>query len=240
MSLRVASYNIRKCVGLDWKRNPERVISVINQTEADIIAIQEIDKRFGSRESTLSLEKIENNTDYKLISLPLKKQSSGFHGNALLIRKHMLVQNIQALKLYSLEPRGALAADIQIESSKKQTIQIRIIGVHLAILGYWRKQQIQDVFKIFVNKSPSPINIIAGDFNEMRENRGFYDKVIAAPFQMIRPGPSFHSAKPYATLDKFVVIGKNYEVKESGVLKSDLARKASDHLPVWIDLNLSE
>ena len=31
--LRVASYNIRKAVGLDWKRRPERILAVLDDSD---------------------------------------------------------------------------------------------------------------------------------------------------------------------------------------------------------------
>ena len=53
MQLKVASYNIRKAVGLDWRRRPARVLDVLNEIGADIVALQEVDRRFGSRISAL-------------------------------------------------------------------------------------------------------------------------------------------------------------------------------------------
>ena len=40
---RVATYNIRKCVGLDWRRRPERIVEVIGEMRADVVAVQEAD-----------------------------------------------------------------------------------------------------------------------------------------------------------------------------------------------------
>ncbi len=40
LQLKVASYNIRKAIGLDRKRDPDRIISVLREVDADIIALQ--------------------------------------------------------------------------------------------------------------------------------------------------------------------------------------------------------
>lgn len=232
--LRVASYNIRKCVGLDWKRNPQRVISVINEIEADIIALQEVDRRFGNRKSSLYLDLIENKTDYKLISKPIRELSNGFHGNAILVRKNFEISNIKTLELPSLEPRGAVAVDIKINGISS----VRFIGVHLALLSYWRKKQIKQILDSLVDSSPTTVNIVAGDFNEWKQNKKFYDKTISTPFKIIRSGASFHSVKPRVALDKFIVIGEGYKIKNSGVLSSSLSKVASDHLPIWTDISL--
>ena len=53
MQLTFASYNIHKAVGMDGRRDPERIIAVLREMHADVIALQEADRRFGERESVL-------------------------------------------------------------------------------------------------------------------------------------------------------------------------------------------
>ena len=53
MQLTFASYNIHKAVGVDGRRDPERIIAVLRELNADVIALQEADRRFGERESVL-------------------------------------------------------------------------------------------------------------------------------------------------------------------------------------------
>lgn len=52
-SLRVASYNIRKAIGTDRRRSPERVLEVLGELDADVIALQEADRRFGVRSAAI-------------------------------------------------------------------------------------------------------------------------------------------------------------------------------------------
>lgn len=47
MQLKFASYNIHKAVGLDARRDPDRIITVLREVDADVIALQECDRRFG-------------------------------------------------------------------------------------------------------------------------------------------------------------------------------------------------
>ncbi len=211
-------------------------MTVINEIDADIIALQELDKHFGSRESSLSLKQIESQTDYKLVSKPIREQNNGFHGNAILVRKSLEVTHTETLVLNSLEPRGAVAVDIKIN----QTLPVRFIGTHLALLSYWRKKQIQQILDSFVDTSSTTLNIIAGDFNEWKQNKKFYDKTILKPFRIIRSGASFHSSNPRVALDKFIVIGEGYKIQKSGVIQSNLSKTASDHLPIWADLRFNE
>ena len=59
MQLTFASYNIHKAVGLDRRRDPDRIIAVLNELDADVVALQEADRRVGRRESVLPLEHLE-------------------------------------------------------------------------------------------------------------------------------------------------------------------------------------
>ena len=57
MQLKIASYNIHKGVGLDRKRDPDRILSVLAEIDADIVALQECDRRFGRRGFILQRER---------------------------------------------------------------------------------------------------------------------------------------------------------------------------------------
>ena len=48
-TITIASYNMRKAVGTDRKRNPQRILEVLREVDADIVALQEADRRFGGR-----------------------------------------------------------------------------------------------------------------------------------------------------------------------------------------------
>ena len=67
-----------------------------------------------------------------------------------------------------------------------------------------------------------------GDFNEWSDNRGF--EVLSA-FHVHSPGLTYHAARPIAALDRFVV-SEEVRVSESEVVRNELTRMASDHLPI--------
>ena len=113
--IRVASYNMRKAIGTDRRRRPERTIEVLNELDADVIALQEADRRFGSRASAIPLAMIEAHSDYKPVELDIRAGSIGWHGNALLVRKRVEVLEHHLFHLPSLEPRGAVLADVRLD-----------------------------------------------------------------------------------------------------------------------------
>ena len=66
MRLTFASYNIHKAVGLDGRRDPDRIIAVLRELDADIIALQEADRRFGERETALPRALLDD-THWKVV-----------------------------------------------------------------------------------------------------------------------------------------------------------------------------
>src|SRR5690348_8484454 len=112
--VRLASYNIRKAIGTDRRRRPERIIEVLNEVDADIVALQEADRRFGSRQSAIPPHLLDEHSDLKIVPLSARELSMGWHGNAILVRKNVEVHHCDMLHLPSLEPRGAVMAEIAV------------------------------------------------------------------------------------------------------------------------------
>ena len=107
MQLTFASYNIRKAMGLDGRRDPERIIAVLREIEADVVALQEADRRFGRRQAALPRQLIDNYTDYQIAPLAMTIEGMAWHGNALLVRRGIGVASVRPDALPVLEPRGA-------------------------------------------------------------------------------------------------------------------------------------
>src|SRR3546814_10851239 len=85
---KVASYNMRKGIGLDRRRDPGRVLSVLRELDADIVALQEADRRFGTRASAIPPHMFDEHSDYVPVDLLSgRPYAIGWHGNALLVRK---------------------------------------------------------------------------------------------------------------------------------------------------------
>jgi endonuclease/exonuclease/phosphatase family metal-dependent hydrolase len=224
-TIRLASYNLRKCVGLDRRRDPQRSLDVINSLSADIVALQEADRRLGNRPAALPREIIAQNSDFMPLDLDETKVSLGWHGNALLLRKWLQASQIQRLALPGLEPRGAVIFVVA---------ELRIVAVHLGLIRRSRQQQMTAIINALFQMPKMP-TVIMGDFNEWSPSRGM------APFQndftVHAPGLSYHASRPMARLDRFA-ISHSLQLKSAGVLQSVQAKRASDHLPIWADLIL--
>ena len=133
--IRVATYNMRKAIGTDRRRRPERTLEVLRENDADVIALQEADRRFGSRASAMPFHMIEEHSDYKPVPYEARDGSIGWHGNALLVKKHVEILAKDIVHLPSLEPRGAVMADLLVHG-----VRLRTVGMHLDLSGLWRRQ----------------------------------------------------------------------------------------------------
>lgn len=230
VSLRVASYNVRKCVGLDRRRSPERTLEVISEVEADVVALQEADRRLGPRPAALPRETIESATDLVPVGLADNQVSLGWHGNAMLVRRDMDVVATERLDLPGLEPRGAVLVEI---THRKQTF--RIIGTHLGLLRRHRQMQLHAIMDALKGRPPLP-TIILGDFNEWSSGNGM--EPLKSQFDVHAPGRSFHAARPVAALDR-IATSRDITLRDAGVHQRGAAPMASDHLPVWADITFS-
>jgi endonuclease/exonuclease/phosphatase family metal-dependent hydrolase len=226
--MKIASYNIRKCVGLDRKRDPHRTLSVINTVTADIMALQEVDKRLGKRPAALPVDKIETQTGMVPLELGKSGPSMGWHGNAVLAKPDIDIANVECLNLPGLEPRGAIILDVV----SGRNGPLRLVAVHLGLIRGNRKSQLKYLLEALANRPWEP-TVIMGDFNEWSQTKGLGR--LASKFDFLTPGNSFHAAWPVAKLDRFA-LSKELLVRDAGVIETGQACEASDHLPIWAEI----
>ena len=219
--MKLVTYNIRKAVGLDRRRDPHRVLEVINHTGADIVVLQEADRRLGDRPAALPGRLIEDETDYTPVPLAMNDISLGSHGNAILVRKGTAIAAPTRIDLPGFEPRGAVSVEI--------AGQLRVIGTHLGLMRRHRVRQLATL-STHLEAHPMPTAIL-GDFNEWSAAQGF--DALHEDYTLHTPGRSFHAARPVAALDR-VALCPQLDLRDAGVIETKLSRIASDHLPVWV------
>ena len=229
--IRVASYNIRKAIGTDRRRNPERILAVLAEIDADIVALQEADRRFGPRIAALPPLLIEHHSDYRPAPLNIHADSIGWHGNAMLVRKSAEIRTSDIIHLPYLEPRGAVVAEVALENGA----EFRMFGMHLDLSGLWRRRQATTILHAHSNAAEMP-TLLAGDLNEWRTLGGcLFD--FERHFGFAPCGRSFPSRRPIGQLDRIMHCDR-LKLLDCGVHDSLLARRASDHLPIWADVQL--
>jgi len=244
-TITVASYNMRKAIGTDRRRDPHRVLDVLHEIDADVVALQEADKRMGGRGSAIPHELIDQYGLYQPVHLGVRHKrpleiarkhaekllkvdtrNIGWHGNAVLIKRHIGVIDCAALELPTLEPRGAVMAELLIGDRP-----IRVVGMHLDLSGLWRRRQLRAILEAVAKRPQKMPTVLMGDTNEWRTEAGCLQE-LNGDFCLAPTGPSFHARHPVAALDR-IIVHRDLNIEAAGVHMSPAARKASDHLPIW-------
>ncbi len=251
-TITVASYNMRKAIGTDRRRNPQRVLDVLHEIDADIVALQEADKRFGGRASAVPHELIDEHGMYRPVHfglrhrrtleripggdkaeklIKLKTRNIGWHGNALLVKRHIGVIDVCAIDLPTLEPRGAVMAELLVGDRP-----MRVIGMHLDLSGLWRRRQMRAILHAIAARVQKMPTVLMGDTNDWRNAAGCL-KDLGPHYQVAPTGPSFHSRHPVASLDR-IIVHTDLEIEAAGVHLSAASKRASDHLPIWARISV--
>ncbi len=225
-----ASYNIHKGVGADRLCDPERILAVLRELDADVIALQEADRRFGTREAVIPHHLLREASPWRavapgVIDRARRAGSLGWHGNVILVRREIAVTGCEAVALPTLEPRGAVAVDLAWEGQP-----VRVIGMHLDLSGLRRRQQV----RVACGAAGTGARVLMGDFNEWAPRRGAL-AAFSDELTVLAPGRSFPARRPLGGLDR-IVVSEDWHVEDLGVHHSPLAVMASDHLPVWARL----
>lgn len=225
-SLRLASYNIMKCVGLDLRRLPRRTLQVLDAVGADVVVLQEADKRFPPRPAALP-HFVLNEAGWQVAELG-GAGSLGFHGNAVIWRG----SGIKAIRtahipLPGLEPRGAVRVEFDTPIGP-----LRVIGMHLGLVAGSRRQQILHL-QAETDALSDMRTVWAGDLNAW--SRVPVAGVATPDMRFLPPLPSFPSPRPIGPLDR-IALGRGLKAVRHAVHTERPAQVASDHLPVWADL----
>lgn len=222
--LLIASYNIHKAVGVDGRFDPYRIALVLREIGADVVALQEADQRFGERAGLLDLALLKR--ECGLVPVPVKtERSHGWHGNVVLFRDGS-VSAARQIALPGVEPRGALAVDLDLPAGS-----LRVIAAHLGLLRRSRAQQVAALLHAAAPEDGRPV-VLMGDLNEWRLGARSALHGLSPAFGPLHAAiPSFPSRFPVLALDR--ILGSPHDMIATVERhETPLSRLASDHLPL--------
>ena len=169
--MRVATYNIRSCLGTDGKRSVERIASVIGALDVDAVALQEVDLVRRRSGDVNQAERIAGLLGMHCVSCASLSARTGKYGNAVLARRPLTLVRHRALPRARLsEPRSAMwvrvsgAADARSEGPAGV---VNLINTHLSFLRVDRPRQIKDLMgeRWLGERSLRAGAILCGDLN---------------------------------------------------------------------------
>lgn len=220
----LATYNVHGCVGVDRKRDPERVAAVILELDADVIALQEV--AFPSSVDLDARQPIvlSRLTGYEFVLGPTMTEHGDHFGNVLLVRHPIRSVARLDLSVDRREPRGALDVTVDIDGA-----DLRVVTTHLGLRTGERRSQVDRLLD-HIDASPAPFLAVLGDFNDWLPGRSVLERLE----QRLGKTPrirSFPVRWPLFALDR-IWVHPGSAVSAMRAHRTPSSLRASDHLPV--------
>ncbi|OHB78535.1 MAG: hypothetical protein A2Z25_02085 [Planctomycetes bacterium RBG_16_55_9] len=243
-SLRILTYNVHGCVGMDGRLSPRRVAKVISQYEPDVVALQELDvgrARSGGHDQALLIADFLSMDHHFHASMQMAEER---FGDAILSSYPMRLVKQGRLsripRLSFLESRGALWVEIDFHGT-----WVQIINTHL---GLSQKERLLHAGELLgagwlqEAQAKGPV-IFCGDFNALPGSkvlRLFQNTLVSVQkkTEKARHRRTWFGRFPIACIDH-VFIGRDFEVTRVQIGDSWLARLASDHRPLLTEIKVT-
>jgi endonuclease/exonuclease/phosphatase family metal-dependent hydrolase len=223
-NLTVATYNVHSSVGRDRVCNPDRILKVVRELDADIIAFQEVSHRHIEGTDGDQFAYFRERTGMHAVAgLNLLYDRRRF-GNALFSRWPITSCRRIDLSVYGREPRGAIDAEIDVNGHR-----LRVIATHLGLGPGERRRQVERLAHA-LNDGPELATVIMGDFNIFGRQRKLLHRLGAPTARKDCPA-SFPARMPLLGLDR-IWTRPGLLLHGLAAHRTPLAGVASDHLPV--------
>jgi endonuclease/exonuclease/phosphatase family metal-dependent hydrolase len=230
MELRVATYNVHRCIGRDGRQDVARCFRVIEELDADVIGLQEVDGnlQFGAGQELLERAK---DSGYSVEhGITLRRTDADF-GNALLSRICILRFELHDISIPNAEPRGVISANLAAGDRP-----LRILVTHFGQRSGERRIQARRLASLVGHANNDPM-VLMGDFNEWRPF-AFSVRILKDIFGNVPAPRSYPSGRALFSLDR-IWIRPPEAHRHIEAHRSMLARSASDHLPVVARIHLA-
>lgn len=231
VELKLLSYNIHSCFGIDRRYDPSRIARIIAESGADLVALQEVDSSLEVRDGLNQLQYLAYQTGLIPIMGPTLKRGYGAYGNALLSRWPFEAVREINLSYRKFEPRGLLQAKFTLQGKK-----LSVFNTHFGLKHWERKFQSARLCDEIENDIHD-CALIFGDFNEwFRWSRNL--RWLENSFSKIPRVPTYPSRWPRFALDR-IFASPGAEFSDWRILSDQKSKVASDHLPVLAKVKLA-
>lgn len=222
---RVLTWNIHRAIGLDLRYDLDRIIAAIQPHDPDIVALQEVDSR-GHEPHALPLNKLKQVLGSHAAEARTIVAPDGHYGHVLISRWPMHDVQIHELHVSRRETRCAIEATIESPYG-----HIRVIAAHLGLRPNEIAPQL-DIFRPLVEGQTGGL-LMLGDFNDWH---GRIRSSLTTLIPTHTRQKTFPSWRPILNLDR-IYCRPGKALINSWIERG--AKRASDHLPVFADVDLS-
>lgn len=235
--IRILTYNIHKCRGLDRRVHPARIVEVLREIDADVIALQEVLSTAGDAEEDQA-QYIATELGFHFRLGENRRLDGGAYGNLLLSRFPLRASQNHNITTQGCEQRGCLRADIDLD-----TTTLHVFNVHLGTSFFERRQQARKLISSEILHHPGlhGTRVVLGDFNEW--TRGRASHLLDRYFQSVDIRANLGRTRTYPGVFPLLHLDHIYfdpalKVRRLELHRSRVALIASDHLPLIADFEL--
>jgi endonuclease/exonuclease/phosphatase family metal-dependent hydrolase len=233
--VRIATYNIHRCRGMDRRTIPSRIAGVLREIDADVVALQEV---IGAGPAGAGqAEEIGAALGMGWVMTAVRHLRRHLFGNVILSRFPIVDHGQYDLSWRTCEPRACQRADLDLGEGR----MLHIYNVHLGTAVLERRYQAPRLASFVHDRRVTGPKIILGDFNEWM--RGLATRTLSSLFESVdieahlRRRRTYPGLFPLLHLDHIYFEGK-VEVRGVELPRTRKALIASDHLPLVANVRL--
>jgi len=237
--LRIVTYNVHRCRGIDNRERPSRIVDVLREIDADVIALQEVLSISGAAREKDQAQFIADEMSLNLVAGENRKLNGGSYGNVVLSRFPLRLVRNHDISVRARERRGCLHTDVDVAGADT----VHVFNVHLGTAYLERRHQGRRLVEeeILSNHELKGARIMLGDFNEW--TRGLTTRLLRSHLKSVdvknylQRAKTFPGFLPVLHLDH-IYFEDRLELKGLTVHRTRKALVASDHLPLVADFAL--
>lgn len=239
--LRVATYNVHGCRGMDGRRSEQRIADVIAMLEVDVIGLQELDLNRPRSAGVDQVAVIAKHLGWHHHFYPALRVAGEQYGDAILSRYPMRLRQARELPSVTTRvcPESRAAIWVEIEPPDGP---VQVINTHLGLGRRERFMQAQllagpEWLGSAAREDPL---VLLGDFNSLPASPAF--QLLANQLRdartFVNPRPplkTFPTRFPLLAVDH-ILVNERWRVDSVAVTRNAATKIASDHFPVVADL----
>ncbi len=235
IELRIATYNIHRCRGMDRRIDPSRIVDVLRDINADVIALQEVVG--AGPQGAGQAEEIGAGLGMGWVMNCVRTLRHHQFGNVVLSRYPIVHHSQYDLSWRTCEPRNCQRADLEIDGEL-----LHVYNVHLGTAVFERRYQAKRLASFVHDRRVTGPKVILGDFNEWM--RGLATKTLSSLFESVNISQHLKRRRTYPGLFPVVHLDHIYFDGPVKVMRVEMPRTrktlmASDHLPLVATLRIA-
>ncbi|HEY5895229.1 MAG TPA: endonuclease/exonuclease/phosphatase family protein [Chthoniobacterales bacterium] len=239
LDVRVMTYNVHSCIGVDGKHSLERIAAVIEGAATDVVCLQELDlqrpRTGGVEQARILAEMLGMESQFH----PTIRRDPEQYGDAILSKKPMRLIRARPFpevpRPVPREPRGAIWVEIMAGD-----VTWQLMNTHFGLGRDERRLQAAELAENWMHPaSEKPPVVVCGDFNSRPSS--FVHQILARKaMDAFRvkglPHPATFSTRfAFVCLD-YLFVSPDVVVRDVSAVVTPMSKLASDHFPVIADL----